>query len=84
MRPNLLLTMQPVRPSSLLWEPRLTVRGTVSDPAYAVWVNGVKAGNPGDGTWVATNVPVTTGGVAIFQMKAYAPDEEQPDGSHGN
>ena len=79
----LLLTMNPVTPASQLWQPTVNVSGTISDPSYAVWVNGVKASNPGNGTWTATNVPVTQGGAAVFQMTAYSPDEQQPDGSYG-
>ena len=78
------LTMNPVTPASQLWQPAVNASGTISDPSYAVWVNGVKASNPGNHTWTATNVPVTPGGVAVFQMMAYSPDEQQPDGSHGN
>jgi hypothetical protein len=78
------LTMNPVTPASQLWQPTVNVSGTVSDPSYAVWVNGVKATNPGHGTWTASNVPVTQGGAAVFQLTGYSPDEQQPDGSHGN
>jgi hypothetical protein len=78
------LTMNPVTPASQLWQPTVNVSGTISDPSYAVWVNGVKANNPSNGTWAATNVPVTQGGAAVFQMTGYSPDEQQPDGSHGN
>jgi hypothetical protein len=83
---SLVLTMNPVTDN--LWLPTVTVTGYVSDDTQAVWVNGVKAkvtsnGN-GTATWVAAKVPVTKGGVASFDMAAYAPDETQPDGSHGN
>jgi hypothetical protein len=77
------LTMTPVSPASRLWQPTVNVSGKISDSSYAVWVNGVKAYNPGNGTWAATNVPVTRGNVAVFQMTAYSPDERQPDGSYG-
>jgi len=83
-RTALVLTMNPVTPDSQLWQPTVNVSGTISDPSWAVWVNGRKASNPGNGTWTATNVPVTQGGAAVFQMTAYSPDEQQPDGSHGN
>jgi hypothetical protein len=78
------VTMYPVNPPSQLWQSTVSVTGTVSYPSYAVWVNGVKANNPGNGTWSALNVPVTPGGTAVFQMTAYSPGEQQPDGSHGN
>jgi hypothetical protein len=78
------VTMNPVTPASQLWQPAVNVTGTISNPSYAVWVNGVKASNPGNGTWAATNVPVTPGGAAVFQMTAYSPSEQQPNGSYGN
>jgi hypothetical protein len=83
-RSALRLTMNPVTPASQLWQPAVNVSGTISDPSYAVWVNGVKASNPGNGTWTAANVPVTQGSAAVFQMTGYSPDERQPDGSYGN
>jgi hypothetical protein len=61
-----------------LWDPTVTVYGTVSDPTYAVWVNGVKATVQTSGSWVAVGVPVPDGGTATFEMKAYAPGEPQP------
>jgi hypothetical protein len=83
---SLVLTIYPVAES--LWHPWVTVNGYISDATQAVWVNGVKATvTPrGDGTadWTATHVPVTEGGVASFDMTAYEPDEQQPDGSYGN
>ena len=33
------------------------MNGTISDPTYAVWVNGVQGINNGNGTWSADNVP---------------------------
>jgi hypothetical protein len=54
------------------------------DPAYAVWANGVKGVNNGDGTWSVSNVPVPSGGTTSFRIQAYSPDEQQPDGSYGN
>ena len=83
---SLVLTMNPVTDS--LWLPKVTVTGFVSDDTQAVWVNGVKATvtTNGDGTahWLAHDVPVSSGGVASFDMTAYPPEEAQPDGSHGN
>jgi hypothetical protein len=36
------------------------VQGTISDPAnYTIWVNGVKATNNLDGTWVAQDPHLT-------------------------
>jgi hypothetical protein len=71
-----------------LWLPTTTVTGHESDATYPIWVNGVKAvvsvNSDGTGKWVAQNVPVTPGGVASFDMHAYAPNEIQPDGHYGN
>ena len=79
-----MLTMNPVTPDSQLWQPTVNLTGMISDATYAVWVNGVKGTNNGDGTWSANNVPVNSGGTASFTMTAYAPTEQQPDGSYGN
>ena len=54
---SLVLTISPVTPDSQLWQPTVNVTGTISDPTYAVWVNGVKGHNNGNGTWLANNVP---------------------------
>jgi hypothetical protein len=62
----------------------VNLTGTISDPTYAVWVNGVKGHNNGNGTWSANNVPVNSGGTASFVATAYAPSDQQPDGSYGN
>jgi hypothetical protein len=78
------VAMNPVTPASQLWEPTVNVTGTISHPSYAVWVNGIKANNPGSGIWSAANVPVSSGGTAVFHMTAYSPSEQQPDGSYGN
>jgi len=53
-----------------LWQPTVNVGGFISDASYAVWVNGVQGVNYGDGTWLATNVPVSPGGVASFDLSA--------------
>lgn len=74
---DLILTMDPV--SGDLWQPTVTVSGTVSDTSYAVWVNGVHAEvNTSTGTWTASGVPVNDGGTASFVVMAYAPGEPQP------
>jgi hypothetical protein len=80
----LTLTLNTVTPDSQLWQSHVSVTGSISDAAYAVWVNGIKATNNGDGTWSAPDVPVTEGGAAIFDVTAYSPTEQQPDGSYGN
>jgi hypothetical protein len=76
---SLILTMTPVSDPSQLWQPTVSAGGSVSDPSYAVWVNGVQGTNIG-GTWSADNVPVTPGGVAVFDVTAYPPGEA-PAGS---
>lgn len=81
----LTLTMNPILDDSQLWQPTVSVHGTVSDSTYPVWVNGMvatvtpDAGDPG-GTWSADNVPTTPGGVAIFDVTAY-PSGEAPSES---
>jgi hypothetical protein len=81
---SLVLTMNPVTPDSQLWQPTVNLTGTISDATQAVWVNGVKGHNNGNGTWSASNVPTTAGGTASFTITAYEPTEQQPDGSYGN
>jgi hypothetical protein len=61
-----------------LWDPTVTVYGSISDTNYAVWVNGIHAAVETDGSWTANDVPVTEGGRAAFEMTAYAPGEPQP------
>jgi hypothetical protein len=78
------LTMDDLTPDSQLWHATVNLTGKISDSTYAVWVNGVKGHNNGDGTWSASNVPTTAGGTASFTMTGYAPTEQQPDGSYGN
>ena len=75
----LAITLNPV--SDSLWLPKVKVSGTISDPTYAVWVNGVKGIVSISGAWTATDVPVTQGGMASFTIRAFAPGELQPDGS---
>lgn len=81
---TLTLAMNPVVPDSDLWKSKLNLTGVISDPNQAVWVNGVKGHNNGDGTWLAHDVPTNKGGVAIFNIIAYESNEQQPDGSYGN
>ena len=78
------MTMNDVANPAQLWNPTVNLTGTISATNYAVWVNGVKGHNNGNGTWYANNVPTTPGGVASFTVTAYSPDETQPDNSHGN
>jgi hypothetical protein len=82
----LTLTVNSVDPEQL-YLPANAVSGTVSDPTYSIWVNGVAGVNNGDGTWSAANVPVTAGGTACFYVSAYpaadvlSPSVHQPNGN---
>jgi len=78
------LTMNPVSDPQQLWQATVNLTGTISDASYAIWVNGVKGHNNGDGTWSANFVPVNDGGTAVFSVTGYAPNEQQPDDSYGN
>ena len=64
-----------------LWLPTVNVDGSLSDPTAAVWVNGVQGTNNGDGTWNASYVPVSAGGVASFDMRAIPAGGGDPDAS---
>jgi hypothetical protein len=76
------VTMTPVEDSQL-WQATVSASGTISDSSYALWINGVKA-TVDDGDWSADNVPMSAGGVAVFDITLYAPGETEPDGSTGN
>ena len=65
----LTLTITPPVDPSVLWQPAVTVSGTISGSGYAVSVNGVSATVNGN-SWSAANVPVTPGGVACFTAMA--------------
>ena len=62
----------------------VNLTGTISATDWAVWVNGKKGHNNGNGTWYANDVRTTPGGVASFTATAYSSDEMQPDGTYGN
>lgn len=70
------LQMNPM-PESELAGAVVPAEGWVSDPAYAVWVNGVEAGVAADGHWSAPDVPVNEGGTATFYASAYPPGQQQ-------
>ena len=65
------LTMDPV-PDSQLWQQTVTATGTGSliYTNYVITVNGTKAIMDSSGRWKAENVPMTEGGVAIFNISA--------------
>jgi len=56
-------------------QPATTVSGTVSDPSYDVWINGVQAIVDGSGNWTVGNVPVYGNGTATFDAIAYPPGQ---------
>jgi hypothetical protein len=64
-----------------LWLPTVNVSGLVSDSTAVVWANGIQGTNNGDGTWFAKNVPVSSSGVASFDLKAIPADGGDPDAS---
>ncbi len=68
------LTIDPV-PDNQLNQSVTTISGTVSDPTYSVWVNGVQASVDGSGHWMTNNVPVYGNGTATFDAIAYPPGQ---------
>ncbi len=62
-------------PDSQLNQSSTTVSGTVSDPTYSVWVNGVQAAVDGSGHWTTNNVPIYGNGTATFDVIAYPPGQ---------
>ena len=64
-----------------LWNPTVNVSGLISDAGYSVSVNGVPGTNHGNGTWSAANVPVSSGGVASFDISASSGGGGYTDGS---
>ncbi len=72
------LTITSTPEGESLYEPFGTVAGTVSDAAYAVWVNGVAATVDEYGYWQAENVPVFGRGTAVFDVVARATSGGSP------
>jgi len=68
------LTINPVSDDQLN-QSVTTVSGTVSDPSYSVWINGVQAVVDGSGNWTTNNVPVYGNGTATFDVIAYPPGQ---------
>ena len=86
----LTVTMTPI-PDGQLWNTTVTASGTISDSTYSLWINGVKTcvsstlnSDRKSYNWTTNNVPMTPGGVAIFNITTYAPGETQPDNSTHN
>jgi hypothetical protein len=55
------LALSAIDPSQL-FQPTISLNGTVSDPGCTIWVNGIQAVNNGDGTWPASGVAVNPAG----------------------
>ena len=82
-RCDMTLTLNSFSDPSMLWQSSISVTGTVSDLTAAIWVNGIQGTNNGDGTWSASNVPVTPGGVAVFDLNAIPASGGDPATSIG-
>jgi hypothetical protein len=67
------VTMYPLTPDNLNQE-WVNVSGTISDPGYEVWINGVQATVNADGNWYIDDdsVQVSPTGTAIFDVSARA------------
>jgi hypothetical protein len=69
---GVLVTMDPLNQFNQSF---VTVTGTISNPSYDVWVNGVEAYYVDDaGGWEADGVPVSPTGTATFDVEIYAGD----------
>ena len=72
-------------PSEDLWNPTVTVDGTIDSSDYTVWVNGVEATPPDEyGNWEADNVPMTPGGTAVIQARAIPNSNNGGNGMGGS
>ena len=70
------LTINSTPTGDALYKPSGTVGGSISDPGYTVWVNGVQANtnyNAGNGVWYwqANNVPIYGRGTMTFDAEAF-------------
>jgi hypothetical protein len=61
---------------NLLSQSQMSVGGTIESPSYSVRVNGIVAQNYGNGSWFASEVPVSSGGTATFDVSAYPPGHD--------
>lgn len=66
-----------------LHQPAVNVTGSFSGSDHAVWVNGIKATLNGDGTWLAENVSVNSGGTAVIQARAIPNSDNNGNGTGG-
>jgi len=70
------VTIDPL-PDNQLNQSFVSVTGTISDPSYDVWVNGVEAYYVDDaGDWEADGVPVSPTGTAVFDVEIYVGDPD--------
>jgi hypothetical protein len=68
---SVVLTLDPIASPDQLWQPTISLTGTISDTAASVSVNGVSAVNNSNGTWSAVNVPVNSGGTSVFDWSPW-------------
>jgi hypothetical protein len=76
------LTINPITDD--LYQPTVTVTGTINTNNYTVWVNGVAASQSGTApsiSWTAWNVPMNGDGCAVVQARAIP---NTPADSYGN
>lgn len=66
-----------------LWDQTMNLNGTVSDPAYSVWVNSTRATVDESGNWTAEGVPLNAGGVASFAVRAVPNSDNGGAGTGG-
>jgi hypothetical protein len=70
---SVIITITSTPEGEELNQPFGTVYGTVSDPSYAVYVNGAAATVDSSGTWVAENVPLIGRGTVTFDAVSVPP-----------
>lgn len=80
------VTLTITTPSSdQLWNPTITVTGTISDwTNYSVWVNGVEAVLTNNGAWAASNVYLPTNGTAVLEARAIPNSDNGGAGTGGS
>jgi hypothetical protein len=60
--------------SDQLNQSSVTVTGEIGNTSLCVWVNGVQASVSTNGSWIATNVPVSPTGTACLSVQVYEGD----------
>ena len=61
----------------------IALSGTIGSTAYAVWVNGVRGTNNGDGTWSVPAAPLNWGGRVILEAVAIPTSDNGGNGTGG-